>query len=166
MSSEFPKLKKKLDDIRWEFEKKLQEIIKDEGLEDVELSIDEFSFVERSLISKTTYSLRRTLDECLPISDQKNITKRHILAAQSLLKLHKYQETALKIITEVITNEQYSPSSSISKELQESAIEALGEMSSLDITSNEMLFANCTCSNNIEICTGEKGRISWKHKKC
>ena len=138
MSSEFPKLQKKLDELLWKFDKELQATIDEHGLEDVELSINKFSFVERSLKSKTIYSLRKILDECFPLSDEKPITKRHILAAQSLLKLNKYQETALKIITEVINNEKYYSSTSKVEseklqELQGLAVEALGEMNDLAV---------------------------------
>jgi hypothetical protein len=116
------------------------------------------------LKSKTIYSLRKTLDECFPLSDDKPITKRHILAAQSLLKLNKYQETALKVITEVINNEKYYSSTSKVEsaklqELQELAVEALGEMNNLAIDALGGM-------NNLEDMTSAENRTTFQCVPC
>ena len=58
MYSEFPKLQKKLDELRWKFEKALQEAIEEHGLEDVELRISETNFIPRSPATKSAYHLR------------------------------------------------------------------------------------------------------------
>ena len=105
MYPEFPKLQKKLDELLWKFEKALQEAIKNHGLEDVELSINDSNFMPRSLATKSAYHLREILDECLDESgtiqvDQ--IDEEHISAAQGLLKLSKYQGVAIEVLTQVI----------------------------------------------------------------
>jgi len=116
MSSEFPRLQKKLDELRWEFEKKLQEVIKNnEELEDVELRISEANFIPRSPITKSAYYLREILAECLDKSGKisqidkidgeskiDKIDEEHISAAEGLLKLGRYQETAIDVLSQVL----------------------------------------------------------------
>lgn len=70
MSSEFPKLQKKLDELRWKFEKELQATIDEHGLEDVELIISEDNFIPRSPITKIAFSLRERLDSCFHTKEE------------------------------------------------------------------------------------------------
>lgn len=132
--SEFPKLQKKLDELRWEFEKKLQSAIEEYGLEDVELNISELNFVGRSPMSKVAYSLREKLEVCfeernitsanetmtpeqirdfikeevsksktgMKTIDKSKITEEQISSAQALLKISKYEETAIRVLTEAL----------------------------------------------------------------
>lgn len=106
MSSEFPKLQKKLDEIRWKFEKELQAVIDECGLEDVELRISEANFIPRSPVTKSAYYLREILDDCLDksgkITQADKIDEEHIAAAEGLLKLGKYQGIAIEILTQVL----------------------------------------------------------------
>jgi subtilisin family serine protease len=147
MSSKFPKLQNKIDELRWRFEKELQAAIKDYGLEDVELKISEDNFIPRSPIAKIAYSLRRNLEDGLDISFDKNtgdiiinksrITEEHISSAQGLLKIGRYQETAIYVLIEALSinkddlkgvkqtaNEQDGKKA---KELRKLASEALSE---------------------------------------
>jgi hypothetical protein len=145
MNDNYSRLKQNFEKITWEFE----EILEKYELHDLELSINESNFIIRSLRSKTARSLRKALNDCFPLTE-KTIAKSHVLTAQSLLKLKKYQETAIEILTEVITNPKYSDS----QKLQELALKALGEMSSLEvITSPETNFYNCECVDGKMICT-------------
>lgn len=106
MSSQFPKLQKKLDELLWKFEQELQEASEKYGLEDVELRISEANFIDRSPITKVAYSLRQTLDSCFDLATGKvspnKITKEHIPAAQGLLKIGRYQETAIQVLTQAL----------------------------------------------------------------
>ena len=131
MSSEFPRLQKKLDELRWKFEQELQVAIDEYGVEDVELKISEANFISRSPISKVAYSLRKKLDECfqppktveptdahmtreevinlfqlaktgLATIYKSRITKEHISSAQALIKIGRYQETAIRVLTEAL----------------------------------------------------------------
>ena len=115
MNVDYPKLKENLDEILWEFEK----ILKNKGINEIELSVTESNFVSRSLKSKTAFSLRKILDDC-STSDNAPITKKHLLAAQGLLKLNKYTETAIKVITDILNESEDSS-------LQKLAVKALGE---------------------------------------
>ena len=132
MSSEFPRLQKKLDELRWEFEKKLQEVIKNnEELEDVELRISEANFIPRSPISRVAFSLRNRLDSCFDTKtgkiDLSKITEEHISLAQALMKIGRYQETAIHVLTEglLLTGEDNH-----SKKIKKLASEALSECGS------------------------------------
>jgi len=106
MYSEFPKLQKKLDELRWKFEKELQATIDECGLEDVELIISEANFIPRSPVTKSAYYLREILDECLDDSGKttqaEQIDEEHIAAAEGLLKLGKYQGAAIEVLTQVL----------------------------------------------------------------
>jgi hypothetical protein len=106
MYSEFPKLQKKLDELRWKFEKELQATIDECGLEDVELIISEANFIPRSPVTKSAYYLREILDECLDDSGKttqaEQIDEEHIAAAEGLLKLGKYQGSAIEVLTQVL----------------------------------------------------------------
>jgi hypothetical protein len=106
MYSQFPKLQKKLDELRWKFEKKLQATIDECGLEDVELIISEANFIPRSPVTKSAYYLREILDECLDdsgkIAQVETIDEEHIAAAEGLLKLGRYQGAAIDVLTQVL----------------------------------------------------------------
>lgn len=112
MSSEFPRLQKKLDAIAWELDQKLQELVKKYHLEDVELSIYENSFTHRSTVSKSAYTLRKCLNECWDTSNEEiknkdfnKLEEEHVFAAQGLIKLGKYQGMAVQFLTEVLVIE-------------------------------------------------------------
>jgi subtilisin family serine protease len=106
MYSEFPQLQKKLDELRWKFEKALQETIEEYGLEDVELRISDTNFIPRSPVTKSAYYLREILDYCLDdsgkITQVDTIDEEHISAAEGLLKLGRYQGTAIDVLTQVL----------------------------------------------------------------
>ncbi|MEI6065450.1 MAG: S8 family serine peptidase, partial [Pseudanabaena sp. ELA748] len=98
MASEFPKLKKKLEQVQWKLNEKLIELIKDLDLEeDVAIVVSEFNFVSSSPINKSTNVLRRILDTCFGTKDGKivqpetvkldKVDEEHIYAAKGLLKL-------------------------------------------------------------------------------
>jgi hypothetical protein len=150
MNTDHPELKENLEKILWEFE----EILEKYKIHDLELLINESNFLPRSLKSKTAHSLRKALNDCFPLP-KRTVAKSHILAAQSLLKLKKYQETAVEILTEVITNTKYSDS----KELQDLAFEALGEISdSDDMTPSETSFLGCVKNRDgTTTCTDSNG---------
>ena len=123
MNPDYYQLKQDIEKIQWEFE----EILEKYKIHDLEISINESNFVPRSLQSKTARSLRKALNDCFPL-DQKTIAKKHVLAAKSLLKLKKYQETAIEVLTLVITHSKYSDI----QELQDLALEALAELEDLN----------------------------------
>jgi len=161
MYSEFPKLQKKLDELRWKFEKELQAAIDENGLEDVELRISEANFISRSPISKVAFSLRERLDNCfytkeeyenlqkeyenLTKTERNNLTKEerakytveigeinrsiigeeHISSAQALMKIGRYQETAIRVLTEGLLLTGYDK-----KEIRKLASEALSDCGS------------------------------------
>jgi subtilisin family serine protease len=108
MASEFPKLKKNLNQIQWELDKKLQTMMTANEIEDVAIIIDESSFVSSSHISKSAYFLREILDECFDESkvedkiDTSKVGEEHISAAEGLLKLGRYSETAVSFLTNVL----------------------------------------------------------------
>jgi hypothetical protein len=140
MNSDYSKLKENFDEILWEFEK----ILKNKEINDIEIVLTESNFVPRSLRSKTAFSLRKILDECLPLGT-KDIQKKHLLAAQGLLKLNKYSGIAIEVIVEVINNSKYSSS------FQELAVKALGEIGGLDNTLfSEMALENSEYSSSFQ----------------
>lgn len=148
MNSDYRNLRQNLEKIQWEFE----EILEKYEIDGLEVSISESNFTPRSLKSKTARPLRKALNNCFPLNE-KPISKRHILAAKSLLKLRKYQETAVEILTVVITQSQGGDSKEL-QELQELALEALGEISkSEDIRSSKTSFYDCEYEDEIMICT-------------
>lgn len=107
MSSEFPKLQKKLTAINWEITKIIEKMIKDEEIEDIEIDLSSIKFVSRPFVSKPAFHLRKDLDECWDSRSEKirNLSKlndTHILAAQALIKLRKYQEAAVSFLTKVL----------------------------------------------------------------
>jgi hypothetical protein len=108
MASEFPKLKKKLEHVKWKLNKKFNELLKDLSIEEeIELVIDESSFVALSPINKSVNVFRNILDECIDettgkISHFDLIGEEHIYAAKGLLKLGKYSDTSVDFLTEVL----------------------------------------------------------------
>ena len=106
MSSEFPRLQKKLDELRWKFEQELQAAIDEHEIEEVELRISEANFISRSPVTKSAYYLRVILDDCLDksgkIAQIDKIDEEHISAAEGLLKLGRYQRTAIDVLTQVL----------------------------------------------------------------
>ena len=122
MNPNYDLLKQNLEKIQWD----LEEVLAKYNIHELEFSIDESSFVSRSLQSKTARSLRKVLNDCFPLN-KKTIAKNHLIAAKSLLKLNKYQETVSEILTDVLTNPKYSDS----EDLQSLALELLGDISSV-----------------------------------
>lgn len=126
MTSQFPKLSKKLDSIVAEFEKILVEKIKNGEIEDVELRISEINFAPRSSKTKAVLALVESLQSFVNIDPEnsdtiKSIKKKHVLAAKSLLKIQKYKNLATQVLISAATK---------SDEVGEIAVEALGEFSS------------------------------------
>jgi hypothetical protein len=88
-------LKSKLEELLWEFDKKLQELMdQNPQMQKVELRISEGNFVPRSPMTKAAASLRATLE-----NTEQDIKVR-VSAAEGLLQLGRYQEAALKFLTE------------------------------------------------------------------
>lgn len=152
MSSDFPKLKAKLDEILWEIEQILEKKIKNNEIEDVELKISEINFAPRSLTANLTSSLRKSLEDCWKteeknvkgqikevnkILDVSKISPKHISVAQGLIKFGRYQETAIKVLTEALQSNDDA--------VRDSAIKALSECVS-DINR----FDNAIAKNNSE----------------
>jgi ElaB/YqjD/DUF883 family membrane-anchored ribosome-binding protein len=120
MASEFPKLKKKLEQVQWKLNQELQKIIDDLDLEeDVELVLSESNFVSLSPINKSVNVLRGILDSCFAKENKTGtenetgkvkkklvaldkVDDEHIYAAKGLLKLGKYSATAVDVLTQVI----------------------------------------------------------------
>nr|WP_277883269.1 S8 family serine peptidase [Nostoc flagelliforme] len=141
MSSDFPKLKAKLDQILWEIDQILEKEIKNNEIEDVELRIREIDFVPRSVTAKLTSSLRKSLEDCWTTEektikgqakevnktlDVSKIAPKHISVAQGLIKFGKYQVTAIKVLTEALQSND--------DVVRDAAIKALSECVS-DISS-------------------------------
>jgi serine protease AprX len=131
MSSQFPKLKNKLDEIQFRLDQVLRdEFIDNKLIENVELRFTLKDFVERSNQSDAILSLVQTLKD-LGFSNKKSkkidqadiskITKKHVLAAQSLLKSGSNEKLATKVLI--------AATSSNNKHTAEKATEALGEFS-------------------------------------
>jgi subtilisin family serine protease len=156
MASEFPKLKKKLDLVLWEIEKTLQKKLKDLGIDDeIDLRITEDDFVERSVISKVSYSYRqllygdKTSDEGEIVGcfgedgkvDSKKIDETHIAAAQTLFNLGRDQEAAIQVFTSALMLTAASK-----KDIRKLASDALSACSS-KITALDSSSSGKTVSN-------------------
>jgi serine protease AprX len=108
MTSEFPKLKKNLEQVQWKLNEKLSELITELSLEeDIELILSESNFVSLSPINRSANVLRGILDECFDKKSRKitrfhEIDEEHIYAAQGLLKLGKYSESALDLLIAIL----------------------------------------------------------------
>lgn len=134
MTSNFPKLNEQLDLILWDFEQKINQAIEDSKIEDVELAIEITAedFIHRGNASKVAYSLRKILSDCYTNDeiDKEKITEEHISIAQSLLKLGRYQKTAISILTKALLSSNQSKSESSKSKaisIRQLAIEALTE---------------------------------------
>lgn len=147
MSSEFPNLKTKIDEIQSRLDEVLRtEFINNDLVENVELQISEDNFVKRSAQTDAILALVNSLKalklpsknlskvQTVPTSetpDEKTareaaekakidaIKKKHVFAAKSLLKVQKHKELATQVL---ITAMNCSD-----EEVSEKAIEALGE---------------------------------------
>lgn len=126
MSNEFPKLKKKLDEIQEEFNKILEQKFNDKEIEDLELKVTEANFVPRSFQSKAVSSLRDILVDLHKDKNIKeeleatNIHKQHVLAAKSLIKMNRCQDLSMKVLLAAIKSTKTG--------VPELAAEALGEL--------------------------------------
>ena len=101
MYSEFPKLHKKLDEIRWKFERELQSVIDEYDLEDVELIISEANFIPRSPIQKVAHSLREKLDSCFETKENAIELDQDFDYLKSITE-NKIDEQDLKSIVETL----------------------------------------------------------------
>ncbi len=128
--NDFPKLRKHLEALIIEFNEILQEKFEAGEIEAVELNISERDFVERSPRTRGILALVKLLKE---LDDPAKLELKHVLAAQSLLKIRQHRELATEILIQAITHE--------SKKISEAATKALGEMMNLsEIAGNS---ANC-----------------------
>ncbi|MEM9118037.1 MAG: S8 family serine peptidase [Cyanobacteria bacterium P01_F01_bin.56] len=103
------KLRLKLDEIQIQLNKHFQDIYKGLGEQNIELVIREDNFVETTAESKAVSELIERLEEVFSVATnslkQENgndIRKRHISAAESLLKIGKCQETCREFLIEAI----------------------------------------------------------------
>ncbi|MGA8897409.1 MAG: S8 family serine peptidase, partial [Planktothrix agardhii] len=120
------KLRKHYEKILCALDEALQNV-DDEIKNEYELVITPANFVPRSPISKAAYQLMTKLN------DENTALKAKVFAAQGLLKLGRYQEEAIKVLTDLITDESKIPAIQDIKdrsELLANAMEALGEASS------------------------------------
>ena len=192
MASEFPKLKKNLNQIQWELDKQLQSLITANEIEDVAIIIGESSFVSSSHIAKSAYFLREILDECfcadeaqaqdvssqspksvVPKINPKKVGEEHISAAEGLLKLGKYSDTAVDFLTKVLV---FKPSDitdkKLLKDLKKAASAALSECSSeinkmsnsLEQSSSAMMFG-CN-ANDCNTRTRRDGSTCFSGENC
>ena len=138
MASESLNLRANLDQLIWELQKTLTKESKKLGLEeDIELSISELNFISCSPISKVAYSLRKSLDTdedsnvigCLDGKGTVNvaqITENHISAAEGLLKLGRYQEIAIKVLSNALLRKGNTKKD---KDIRDLTLKALSECS-------------------------------------
>lgn len=156
MYSEFPKLQKKLDEIQV----KLNEFLRKEFIdtekpiiEDVELLISEANFVSPSPQTRAISSLIKLLTDLPKDEAEKlaNIEKRHVLAAESLIRMQRSQELAMSVLVTAI--------SSTKKKVPELAAKALGEFGVQDYVPS---FDN-SCSSDMccRITNDKKGNPRW-----
>ncbi|MCF3609192.1 S8 family serine peptidase, partial [Planktothrix agardhii 1033] len=129
------KLRKHYEKILCALDEALQNV-DDEIKNEYELVITPANFVPRSPISKAAYQLMTKLN------DENTALKAKVFAAQGLLKLGRYQEEAIKVLTDLITDESKIPAIENIKdrsELLANAMEALGEASSHALENNNLL---------------------------
>lgn len=125
MTDQFPKLKLKLDEIQARFDKIITEFIERELIEDVELKITTANFTLRSPQSRAISALRGILVNLINDEGQLDaqlIQKKHISAAESLLKMNRSQELATQVLIAAIQTDE--------SQVSEMAIKALGEIKS------------------------------------
>ncbi len=128
MASNFPMLNEQIEQMLWEFEKTINKAIEQKKIEDVELSlrITTADFVSRSNASKLAYSLRTLLDDCYTRGkiDKAKITEEHISIAQSLVKLGRYQKTAIDILSQALLSSNKNESGVSIRKLATEALTA------------------------------------------
>ncbi|MGB3494223.1 MAG: S8 family serine peptidase [Elainellaceae cyanobacterium] len=99
-------LRKKIDEIQIDLNNHLKELVKNEPeLSGIELLINEVNFVSRSPESDSLSALLQILRETFSekgVVQKQLIRKRHVSAAESLLKQHKCQEIARKVLIEAM----------------------------------------------------------------
>lgn len=126
MTFDSSKLRERLEAIQLRFEEVLQTEFKD--IKDVELFLTEENFIPSSSIAKVAYSLRQSLNNCLDKKTgevkESEIEPNHIAAAQGLLKLNKYQETATNVLVKALLR---TSDSNDDINIRDLAIKALSE---------------------------------------
>ncbi|MCF3609245.1 S8 family serine peptidase, partial [Planktothrix agardhii 1033] len=147
-----------------------------------ELVISAANFVPRSPISKAAYQLMTTLNKNkeIPQTDGKTkeeiqlAIKTQVFAAQGLLKLGRYQEEAIKALTDLITDESniLSAIEDIKErsELLANAMAALGELSSCGCGSkssnpnedDQEMSYTCTQAGEVVLCSDGTKKICKK----
>lgn len=142
--SDFPKLRKNLEALIVEFNESLQEKFEAGEIEAVELNISERDFVERSPKTRGILALVKLLKE---LDDPAQLELKHVLAAQSLLKIRQHREIATEILIKAITHE--------SKKISEAATKALGEMVTPVDSSNDLDSFYQPVSGYYDIYSGE-----------
>jgi serine protease AprX len=116
----YPKLKAKLDEIQVRLDEILTTEFKD-LIEDVELRITEANFIPRSSQSRAILALMKLLIDLPKDLDTELIEKKHVLAAESLIRMQRCQELATQVLIAAIGSKK--------KEVPELAAKALGEFS-------------------------------------
>ncbi|NJO80022.1 MAG: S8 family serine peptidase [Cyanobacteria bacterium RM1_2_2] len=100
------KLRKEIDEIQIELNSHFKERFKELSNENIELVIDESNFVESTSESEAISSLRTTLREVVDQDTnevkENSITKKHISAAESLLRRGKCQERAKNVLVKAM----------------------------------------------------------------
>jgi hypothetical protein len=117
-------LKSKLDELQARLDEVLKtEFIDKDLIEDVELQIDLSNFAPRSSESRAIFSLREILIK-LPKTKGKlniqSIEKKHILAAESLIRMNRCKDLATQVLIAAIESDK--------PEVPELAAKALGEL--------------------------------------
>ncbi|MDX2228469.1 MAG: S8 family serine peptidase [Leptolyngbyaceae cyanobacterium bins.349] len=126
MSSQFPKLQKNLGEIQARLDAVIKQAIEDGLVEEVELNITEANFSPRSFQADSMFRQKRLLAD-IPWKDGdkekgfdlSQIKKKHIRAAENLIRMQRCQDLAFKVLTAAIDSSD--------EELAELAIKALGK---------------------------------------
>jgi hypothetical protein len=142
--NDFPKLRKHLEALIIEFNEILQEKFEAGEIEAVELNISERDFVERSPRTRGILALVKLLKE---LDDPAQLELKHVLAAQSLLKIRQHRELATEILIQAIPHD--------SKKISEAATKALGEMMTPFDPANDVASFCQPVSNYYDIYSGE-----------
>jgi hypothetical protein len=106
MTSEFPQLQKKLDEIRIRIDQVLKdEFIKNGLIEEVELELKPEFFISRSFQADAVLELQQILVKVFTTDfnnsrtiDVGKIQKQHIYAAQSLLQMSRCEKLAIEVL--------------------------------------------------------------------
>ena len=183
MASEFPKLKKSLEQVQWKLNEKLSELITELSLEeDIELILSESNFVALSPINRSANVLRGILDECFDkesgkITQFHIISEEHIYAAKGLLTLGKCSEKALDLLIAVLRFSLQDPKKEVAngatiswtedekknfKPLKKLASDALSECKTeIDKMKAYTLTETATMMNGQFSCSYEEWRDFW-----